>query len=91
VSSRNRPTGDFPIESISKNFVDSIRSHQIPNADILEGHRSTLLSHTANISYRLRGQKLMFCASTESFARNPEANRLVKREYRDPWVVPEHV
>jgi predicted dehydrogenase len=83
--------GRLPDKEHFQNFVDSIRSRQTPNADILEGHRSTLLSHTANISYRLGGQKLMFDAKTESFPGNPDANRLIKREYRAPWVVPEHV
>jgi hypothetical protein len=33
----------------------------------------------------------VFDANTESFVANPEANRLLKREYRAPWVVPENV
>ena len=83
--------GRFPDTDHQKNFVESIRSRQAPNADILEGHRSTLLCQTANISYRLGGQKLAFDASTETFVNNPAANRLLKREYRAPWVVPDRV
>jgi predicted dehydrogenase len=81
--------GRFPDKDHQQNFLDSIRSRKTPNADILEGHRSTLLSQTANISYRLGGRKLD--SSTESFKNDPEANHLLKREYRAPWVVPEHV
>jgi hypothetical protein len=83
--------GRFPDKDHQQNFLDSIRSRKTPNADILEGHRSTLLSQTANISYRLGGRKLAFDSSTESFKNDPEANHLLKREYRAPWVVPEHV
>lgn len=83
--------GRYPDKEHQQNFIDSIRSRQTPNADILEGHRSTLLSQTANISYRLGGQKLVFDSSSESFVGNPEANRLLKRVYRAPWVVPEKV
>ena len=41
-----------------KNFIDACRSRRVDdlNADILEGHLSSALCHTGNISYRL-GQK----------------------------------
>ena len=41
-----------------KNFINACRSRRVDdlNADILEGHLSSALCHTANISYRL-GQK----------------------------------
>jgi predicted dehydrogenase len=42
-----------------KNFMDAVRSrkYQDLNADILEGHLSSALCHTGNISYRLGAQK----------------------------------
>ena len=61
----------------------------MPNADIEEGHRSTLWTHFANISYRLGGQKLMIDAKTEQIVGNDEAMKLYKREYRKPWVIEE--
>ena len=72
------------------NFVDCIRSRKTPNADIEELHYSTLLCHYGNISYRL-GRKLVIDPGTEAFVRDDEANRLVERTYRQPWVVPEFV
>ena len=45
----------------------------------------------ANISYRLGGQKLTFDPANETCVANDAANALLKREYRDPWVVPEKV
>jgi predicted dehydrogenase len=83
--------GRLPDREHQQNFVESIRSRQAPSADILEGHRSTLLCQSANISYRLGGQKLEFDAKTESFVGNAAANQFLKREYRAPWVVPEKV
>ena len=40
------------------NFIESVRSRKMEalKADILEGHRSSALCHTANISYRLGTQ-----------------------------------
>jgi predicted dehydrogenase len=72
------------------NFLDCIRSRKKPNADIEELHHSTLLCHYGNIAYRL-GRKLKIDPETEGFTGDEEANRLVKRTYRKPWVVPEIV
>jgi predicted dehydrogenase len=72
------------------NFLDCIRSRSKPNADVEELHYSTLLCHYGNISYRL-GRKLQIDPRTEGFVADPEANQLVKRTYRKPWVVPETV
>ena len=113
-----------------------MRSRQIEdlNADILEGHLSSALCHTGNISYQLGkkhapgeirerlkdypqldeglgrmfehlernevnlntdqlslGMGLRMDPSTERFRGNREANHLLTREYRKPFVVPEHV
>ncbi len=73
-----------------ENFVECIRSGDLPNADIEKGHYSTLLCHYGNIAYRT-GRKLHIDPKTEGFVEDNEANALVKRTYRDPWVVPETV
>jgi predicted dehydrogenase len=72
------------------NFLDCIRSGDLPNGDIEKLHLSTLLSHYGNIAYRV-GRRLEIDPATEGFVNDPEANALVKREYRSPWVVPEEV
>jgi len=72
------------------NFIDCIRSRELPNGDIEKLHRSTLLSHYGNIAYRT-GRRLVIDPNTEGFVECPEANALVKRTYREPWVVPVEV
>ena len=120
-----------------QNFIDCVRSRKREdlNAEILEGHRSTLLAHLGNISYRLGkdvpfdsmsgdfdggtvfresfeamkrqlagtgqvelantpcrlGRKLTFDAKTEKFVGAPDANELLTRPYRGPFVVPNQV
>ncbi len=83
--------GRWSDEEHRQDFCDAIRDHRKPNADILDGHRSTLLSHYANISYRLGGQKLVVDPETEQFTNSPAGNALLKREYRPPWVMPDRV
>jgi len=75
-----------------QNFINCVRSRKREEqyADILEGHRSTTLSHLANISYRT-GRKLIFNPDAETFNDDVEANSYLTRNYRYPFVVPNEV
>ncbi len=115
------------------NWTKSIRSRKSGelNAEITEGHLSSALCHTANISYRLGkkqapgailekvkadknatdsyermvehlaknevdiakdhltlGEFLTMDPKTEKFVGNAEADKLLTRDYRKPYVVP---
>jgi len=83
--------GTFPDPEHQQNFIECVHSRKKPNADIDEGHRSTLMCQLANISYRLGGQKLAFDSATERCVNNDSANAMLKREYRTPFVIPEQV
>ena len=58
--------------------------------EILDGHMSATLCHLANISFRT-GRKLVFNPETEKFVGDEEANRMLTRKYREPYVLPERV
>ncbi len=73
------------------NFIECIRSRRQPNAPAEQGHYSVLLSHLANVSYRVGNKKLAFDAKTETFVGAPDANQYLKRAYRAPWVIPDKV
>jgi len=75
-----------------QNFVDALRANDPTklNCEILEGHLSSSLPHLSNISYRV-GRALVFDGKAEKFVGDKEANRLLTREYRKPFVVPEKV
>jgi predicted dehydrogenase len=68
------------------NFIDCVKSRKRPNADIEEGHKSTRLCHLGNIAYRV-GRALRFDAKTETLNGDTEANGLLKRTYRRPFVI----
>jgi predicted dehydrogenase len=74
------------------NFIESLRSGNRLDltCDILEGHRSTVLPHLGNIAYRV-GETLEFNGEVEKFIDNQEANMLLTRKYRLPYVIPEVV
>ena len=118
------------------NFVEAVRARDagLLNADIEQGHVSSALCHTGNISHQIgvgadpdelrelcasrgptagavermaahleangvdltadrltAGAVLEMDPETERFTNDPRANRLLKREYRAPFVVPEEV
>lgn len=83
--------GRFPDTEHKENFLQCIRSRELPNADIEEGHKSTLLIHYSTISYRLGGRKLLIDRENGTIKDEPEARRFWKREYRAPFVVPDEV
>ena len=76
------------------NFIQAVRSRKAEdlNADILEGHKSAVLMHIANISYRL-GRELTFDLEKEVFVGDgaAEANPFLTREYPAEFAVPEKV
>jgi predicted dehydrogenase len=85
------PTGEYPGDNWA-NFISAVRSgkHEDLNAPIEEGAISTTLVHLANISYRV-GRTLHFDAESYSCIGDEEANRMFRREYRKPFVVPDSV
>ena len=72
------------------NFIECVKNRRRPNADIEIGHYSTTLCHLGNIAQRL-GRKLIWDGQKETFPHDGDANRLLTREYRKPFVVPEQV
>ena len=74
------------------NFLDAIREgrNEALHCDINEGFYSAALPLLANISYRTE-RHLKFMGDYEKFADDPEADELLTRVYRKPYVVPESV
>ena len=66
------------------NFLTCIRQEARPNADIEEGHKSTLLCHLGNIAHRT-GHTLHCDPSNGRIQDDPEAQALWGREYRPGW------
>ena len=74
------------------NFITAVRSRKVEdlNADVEEGHLSSVLVHLANISYRT-GRSVQFDPQTERIVGDAEQAKLATRDYRAPFVVPQKV
>ena len=126
--------GGAEAESHFANFIKAVRSRKVADlhGKIIDGHISSALCHTGNISYRIGkqtapdaireklkgnadamdsfdrlathlaanevdismeklalGEFLKFDPKTEKFIGNAAADKLLTREYRAPYIVPE--
>lgn len=71
-----------------RNFLDCVVSRERPVSDVEIGHRSTTVPHLANISYKV-GRRIRWDADSERVIDDPEANALLTKEYRAPYVLPD--
>ena len=80
---KERPykTGDH-----MKNWLDCIRSREVPIADVAIGHRSTSMCHLGNIA-RWVGRKLVWDPEKECFPGDDDANSYIERPMRAPWQI----
>jgi predicted dehydrogenase len=69
-------------------FLGAIASGGKPVADIEQGHISTTSCILANMSMEL-GRSLRFNPESHRIEGDDEANKLLRRPYRQPWTHPE--
>ena len=74
------------------NFLAAVKSRNYKDlhADVEIGVPSADLCHLANTSYRLK-RELKFDDATRKYLGDEEANKMLTRNYRKPYVVPEKV
>lgn len=86
-----KSSGD-PLQAHFDNFFAAVRSR---DASTLHGpvetaHVGSAIAHLGNIAFRL-GRYLKFDPQAEKFVGDPEADQMLTRPYRAPYIVPEVV
>jgi predicted dehydrogenase len=71
-----------------QNFLAAIDARSKPVADIEQGYISTSSCILANMAMKL-GRTLTFDPQKQRVVQDDEANRLLRRPYRQPWIHPE--
>ena len=86
------PQLDLPdhqnIRGLWTDFINAIETGQRPVCDIEDIHYSTNMSLLGMLSLKL-GRSVVWNGAAETVPGDPEANRLLRRKYRAPWVYPE--
>ncbi len=74
------------------NFIKAVRLHDqsVLNGPVETAHLSSALAHLGNIAYRL-DRVLEFDPASERFVDDEDANDMLSRDYREPYVVPSRV
>ncbi len=70
-----------------RNFLDCVKSRELPRGDIEIGHRSTSTCHLGNIALKT-GEKILWDGEAEKITNSTRANALLTRKYRAPWQLP---
>ncbi|NQX00785.1 Gfo/Idh/MocA family oxidoreductase [bacterium] len=70
-----------------KDFLDCVRTRRKPFCGIEDAFQSTTAVHLAMIAYETRSV-VEWNGVKEEIIGNPDAAKLLKREYRQPWVHP---
>jgi hypothetical protein len=83
--------GYFPDEEHQQDFIKSVRTRKVPNANIEQSHKSATLVHLANLSYRVGKKQLLFDSISEKVTNSEEANIISKGIYRPGFEIPETV
>jgi predicted dehydrogenase len=76
------------IRAHMKDFLSCIESRKTPVADIEQGYMSATACILANLSLKL-GRSLTWDHAKGVVVGDAEANKLLRRPYRAPWVHPE--
>lgn len=73
-----------PGANIVRNFLDCVKSREMPMVSLEDGHLSTNMAHLATISLHVQ-QTLKWDAEKEMVTNCDKANELLSYEYRKPW------
>lgn len=79
--------GIFPLKAHILNYIDCIRTRKQPNGNIVEGHKSSVHIHLANLSYRAGNRQLLFSPEYEAILNDGKAAELDNLSYRKGFEI----
>jgi len=82
----NEVTTDMGAEHMAE-FIEAVRSRKQPSCTTEEGYYSTTTVKLAMIAYDTES-RIVWDLESQTIVGNPEAAKLLKREYRRPWEHP---
>jgi len=68
------------------NFLEAVKTRTDPVSNIEDAVHSDIISHVSDIAIRC-GRKVVWDPVAEQFVGDDEANRRVKRAWREPWTL----
>jgi predicted dehydrogenase len=77
-------SSSYSTGALIRNFLDCIKSREVPLCSLEDGHRSTSFAHLANIALATQ-TRLQWDPEKERFTNSEAANKMLHYEYRKPW------
>lgn len=89
VAGSEMDRGDGGTDGHFANFIEAVRKHDksILNGPVETAHLSSGLAHLGNIAYKLE-RVLTFDPKSEKFVNDAEADKMLTRNYREGFEVP---
>lgn len=75
------------IANLWADFIECIEKNRLPICDIEVGHRASSMALLAMLSLKL-GRGIVWDGEKQTIPNDPEACKLLSREYRGPWQYP---
>jgi predicted dehydrogenase len=75
-------------QSHMENFITSVRNRTTPIHPVSDAHHAASMAHVANAAFRSGLSSVKYDRENEQIIGAPEANALLRRDYRGPWVLP---
>lgn len=70
------------------NWLDCIKTRELPICDVAIGHRSATVCHLGNIAIRT-GRRISWDPAAEAIVGDDAAQAMLARPYRAPWSLPD--
>jgi predicted dehydrogenase len=70
-----------------QNFLDCIKSREVPNTSVEIGGHIARIAHLGNIALKT-GRKVYWDAEKGRFKEDQEADEMIRANYRAPWKLP---
>ncbi|MBK9391806.1 MAG: Gfo/Idh/MocA family oxidoreductase [Bacteroidetes bacterium] len=83
--------GIFPLKAHILNYIDCIRTRKQPNGSIVEGHKSSVHIHLANLAYRAGNKQLLFSPELEAITNDSKAAEMAMLTYRKGFEISKDV
>lgn len=80
----------YKSENHMLNWLQCIRTRELPVADVEIGHRSATMCHLGNIA-RWTGRKMHWDPEKEVFVNDEDANTYIERPMREPYGIPKDI
>jgi len=84
IKEKDVPAGK---ENHAEVFLNCMRSRKRPEADVEIGHFASNPGHLMNIAMKV-GRRIRWDPKAERVIDDPQADALVTKKYRKPWVLP---